>query len=152
MQARNIDFQNKRKILLTDLLIAGICYYQVKPSSGNTNINLRVLNPLNTFIDRNPDSPYLKDSARSVIREYLTKDQILSKYGHLLDEEDIDSLDSLADFGTSDVNYVRSYNSTITDNTSMSDGILGGYEITPMFPQERSTSKYFRLFPTYEVE
>lgn len=150
MQSRNIDFTNKRKLLLTDLLIGGVCYYQVKPSSSRANVNLKVLNSINTFIDRNPESPYLKDSARSVIREYLTKDQILARYGDLLTKEDIDSLDSMQDYGVDNVTYVRSYEET-TDNI-ISDGILGGYEVTPLLPFERTTSKHFRLYPVYEVE
>ena len=72
-QARIIDFLEKRKTLLIDLLVSGTCYYKVEPSSSDGNINLRILNPINTFIDRNPNSPYLKDSYRSVIREYMTK-------------------------------------------------------------------------------
>ena len=61
-------------------------------------MKLQVLNPLNTFIDRNPTSPYLKKSMRAVHREYMTKDQILAKYGHLILKEDLDVLDTLEDF------------------------------------------------------
>ena len=55
MQNRSLDFANKRKILLTDLLVTGMSYYKVHPSSNKTNCRLSVLNPINTFIDRNPD-------------------------------------------------------------------------------------------------
>ena len=84
MQSRAIDFANQRKILLTDLLVSGTAYYKVYPSPDETNVSLKVLNPINTFIDRNPESPYLKDSARAVIREYMTRDQKLSCYGDYL--------------------------------------------------------------------
>ena len=151
-QSRNIDLLNKRKLLLTDLLIGGSCYFQVKPSASGTNVNVRVLNSLHTFIDRNPDSPYLKNSARGVIRDYLTKDQILAKYGDILKKEDIDSLDGLEDFGVDNVTYVRSYNQSVGDNSIMSDGILGGFEVMPLSPFERTTSKHYRLYPVYEVE
>jgi len=152
MQSRAIDFTNQRKVLLTDLLISATGYYKVYPSSSKTNIVLKVLNPVNTFIDRNPESPYLKNSARSVIREYMTKDQILAKYGDYLTKDELDELDSLQDYSVdgSSTTYLRSYDS-ITGNT-MSDGILGGFEITPLLPFERNTSKYFRVFPVYEVE
>ena len=151
-QSRNIDLLNKRKLLLTDLLIGGSCYFQVKPSASGTNVNVRVLNSLHTFIDRNPDSPYLKNSVRGVIRDYLTKDQILAKYGDILKKEDIDSLDGLEDFGVDNVTYVRSYNQSVGDNSIMSDGILGGFEVMPLSPFERTTSKHYRLYPVYEVE
>lgn len=152
MQSRIIDFANQRKILLTDLLVSGTAYYKVYPSPNNTNVVLKVLNPVNTFIDRNPESPYLKDSSRSVIREYMTKDQILAKYGEYLTADDLEELDHIQDYSVdgSSTTYLRSYDS-ITGNT-MSDGILGGFEVTPLLPFERDTSKYFRVFPTYEVE
>ena len=152
MQSRVIDFGNQRKTLLTDLLIAGVTYYKTFPAPDETNVRLKVLNPANTFIDRNPESVYLKDSARSVVREYLTKDQILEKYGKFLKADDLKELDRLQDYSVdgSSTTYLRSFDST-TGNT-ISDGVLGGFEITPLLPFERNTSKYFRLFPTYEVE
>jgi hypothetical protein len=152
MQSRVIDFSNQRKILLTDLLVSGTGYYKVCPSPNESNVTLKVLNPVNTFIDRNPESPYLKNSSRSVIREYMTKDQILAKYGDSLKPDDLDELDHLQDYSVdgSSTTYLRSYDS-ITGNT-MSDGILGGFEVTPLLPFERDISKYFRVFPTYEVE
>ena len=152
IQSRNIDFANKRKIILTDLLVSGTCYYKVCPSSGKTNANLKVLNPINTFIDRNPESPYLKESARGVVREYLTKHQILARYGSILKKEDLDTLDTMDAYSQdgSTTTYLRSYDN-VTGNT-ISDGILGGFEITPLLPYERNSSKYFRLYPVYEVE
>lgn len=152
MQSRNVDFANQRKTLLTDILVSGTCYYKVCKSSSKDNINLKVLNPVNTFIDRNPESVYLKKSMRSVIREYLTKDQILAKFGEDLTKDDLDELESLEDFSVdgSTTTYLRSYD-TITGNT-LSDGILGGFEVTPLLPFERNTSKYFRVYPVYEVE
>ena len=152
MQARVIDFANQRKILLTDLLVSGTGYYKVFPSADGSGVRLKVLNPVNTFIDRNPESQYLKDSTRAVVREYLTKNQILARYGKLLSEEDLETLDNLEDYSVdgSTTTYLRSYD-TITGNT-ISDGVLGGFEVTPLLPFERNTSKYFKVFPVYEVE
>lgn len=151
-QAASIDFANKRKTILTDLLISGTCYYRTLRSPSSTNTVLKVLNPLNTFIDRNPESPYLKHSTRAVVREYLSKQQILSLYGHLLSEEDVETLDTNEDMGADDFSttYVRSYDSVIDGMPS--EGILGGFEINPVYPFERNSSKYFRLYPVYFVE
>jgi len=151
-QARHIDFLNQRKTLAIDLLATGTCYYKVLPSQSKENISLKILNPVNTFIDRNPESVYLNKSMRSVCREYLTKDQILARYGEVLTKDDLDELESLEDFSidSSTTTYLRSYD-TVTGNT-MSDGILGGFEVTPLLPFERNTSKYFRVYPVYEVE
>ncbi len=152
MQSRNIDFINKRKILLTHLLVSGTCYFKVCPTPTNTNVDLRILNPINTFIDRNPESPYLKHSARAVHREYLTKHQILSRYGESLNKDDLDILEGLEAYSQdgSTTTYLRSYDNVTGNN--ITDGILGGFEVTPLLPFERNTSKYFRLFPVYEVE
>lgn len=152
MQAKNIDFTNKRKILLTDLLISGTAYYKTAQTPSKTNVDLKILNPINTFIDRNPESPYLKDSTRAVIREYLTKQQILGTYGDLLTSDDLDNLDNLDELGFDDstVTYLRSYDSVV--GNVVSDGILGGFEITPLLPFERNSSKYYRMYPVYTVE
>jgi len=152
MQARNIDFANKRKIILTDLLVSGTCYYKTCPTSERTNINLKILNPINTFIDRNPESPYLKESLRAVHREYLTKHQILAKYGEYLNKEDLEILESMEAYSQdgSTTTYLRSYDNVTGNN--ITDGILGGFEVTPLLPFERNTSKYFRLYPVHEVE
>lgn len=152
MQSRSIDFANQRKILLTDLLVTGTGYYKTYCTPEKTNVTLEVLNPINTFIDRNPDSPYLKDSARAVVRKYMTKDQILAKYGDVLTSDDLEELESIQDYSVdgSTTTYLRSYDA-VTGNT-ISDGILGGFEVTPLLPYERNMSKYLRVFPVYEVE
>lgn len=152
MQSRNIDFGNKRKIVLTDLLVSGTCYYRVKPTQSNTSPELVILNPINTFIDRNPESPYLKKSQRAVAREYLNKHQILSRFGKELSKEDLEVLESMEAYSQdgSTTTYLRSYD-TVTGN-NLTDGVLGGFEVTPLLPFERNTSKYYRLYPVYTVE
>jgi membrane-associated HD superfamily phosphohydrolase len=129
MQARNIDFHNKRKLLLIDLLVAGICYFRIAPTPSKTNISFRVLNPINTFIDRDYESPYLKDSSRAVIREFLTKQQILARYGEYINKEDLEELESLEEFSYDEAGtvYLRAIDSV---SNNMSDGILGGFEVS----------------------
>jgi len=152
MQSRNIDFGNKRKTILTDLLVSGTCYYRARPTQSNTSPELIILNPINTFIDRNPESPYLKKSQRAVAREYLNKHQILSRFGKELDKDDLEVLESMEAYSQdgSTTTYLRSYDSVTGNN--ITDGILGGFEVTPLLPFERNTSKYYRLYPVYTVE
>lgn len=154
MQNRCIDYKNKLKILLTDLLVAGIGYYKVSKSNDGNSINFRVLNPLYTYVDRNPHSPYMKHSARSVIKDYMTKDQILAEYGNHLTNDDIETLENSENSSMDNMSstYIRSYDSVTASQPIMSDGILGGFEVTPLLPFERSTSHYFRLYPVYSVE
>jgi len=58
---------------MLDLLVGGQAYYKVVPSAEGTNISIEVLDPLNTFVDKNPDSQYVKDSYRVVVRKWMTK-------------------------------------------------------------------------------
>ena len=68
LQSKEADFTNKRKELLLDLLVGGNSFFQVKPCLNGTNIDIEILNPLNTFLEKNPNSSYVKDSYRCVIR------------------------------------------------------------------------------------
>lgn len=54
--------------MLTDLLITGICYYRTRPSGDKSSLKLEILNPLDTFIERNYNEFYLNKSPRAVIR------------------------------------------------------------------------------------
>lgn len=65
--SRDIDLKNKMRDLLTDLLIGGMCYYRTR-SKGET-IGLEILNPLDTFVERNFNEFYLNKSPRAVVRK-----------------------------------------------------------------------------------
>ena len=65
--SRDIDLKNKMRDLLTDLLIGGMCYYRTRPK-GET-IGLEILNPLDTFVERNFNEFYLNKSPRAVVRK-----------------------------------------------------------------------------------
>lgn len=79
-QSKNIDLENKMQSLLTDLCISGTCYYRVRPSNSGDNIQFEVLNPLNTFVEKNPNSEYLSDSYRVVVRRYMSAEDIVLEY------------------------------------------------------------------------
>ena len=64
--SRDIDLKNKMRDLLTDLLIGGMCYYRTRPK-GDT-ISLEILNPPDTFVERNFNEFYLNKSPRAVVR------------------------------------------------------------------------------------
>jgi hypothetical protein len=142
---------NKKKQLLTDLLISGTCYFKKEKSQAKSNVNFKVCNPINSFVDKNDNSPYLKDSSRSVVREYLTKDQILAKYGDDLKKEDLDTLNSWDSFNleNSDV-FVRGFDTI--HNSVESNGILGGFEVSPILPTDRFAYRNNSTHPVYEVE
>lgn len=152
IQSRSMDLTNKLKNLLMDLLITGECFYRVKPTPDETNIQIEVLNPLNTFVDRNPESNYVNDGYRSVVRYWLTKQQILNRYGRDLEESSINEIEEL--FKTDYVNtymYVRNLSNCPTPGPA-TEGIDAGKEVTPGFPVDYYGTYNYRLIPVYEVE
>lgn len=160
-QAQHIDFKNKLKRIILHLLITGTCYYRVKVSPSGDNLEIEVLNPLNTFVERNPNSPYLRDGHRCVIRRYLTKSQILAEYGHLLDDEAIEELQSTVDnfYDASYLRFVRNGGfgcgdkldgDILTDDTVMAVG--GNVEVTPGVPDYDLSLLNREYLPVYEVE
>lgn len=152
IQSRSADLQTKLKNLLLDLLVTGECYYRAKPNSDETNVQIEVLSPLNTFVDRNPESIYVNDGYRAVIRYWLTKQQILNKYGKDLSEEAISEIDSLFEGSYLDTSaYIR----TVDGNPQLnggSEGLIAGQQITPGFPVSYYNTYNYKLIPVYEVE
>lgn len=162
-QSRNIDLKNKMRELFLDLLITGTCYYRVIPTENGENVSLEILNPLNTFIERNTNSYYLKDSYRAVIRKYMTKEEIINRYHDELTSEALESLDN--DFHKNQAYFnsvfvrvpaanteIRTDTGTILEGTST--GILGGLEVTPMLPFDETINghRLLNTIPVYEVE
>lgn len=145
LQSRHTDFTTKLRLLLVDLLVTGYCFYRVSSSQGNNNINIEVLDPRNVFIDRNPDSPYIKDSYKSVVRKWLTKNQILAKYGKELSASDRKNLkDDWTDDSLSE--YHRATGPVITVYEDMEEE--DDEEVIPGKPHDDRGN----LIPVYEVE
>ena len=149
IQSRNIDLVTKLKQLFIDLLVSGFTYYRVLPSSSGKNISIQCLNPLNVFPDLNYDSPYINECQKIVVRTYLTRNQILSKYGKDLSKEDVKKIEEMwtDSLETTGSYFVRSYNQ---DGTPATDGIRAGEEVTPGYPEQHWYNS--NLIPVYEVE
>lgn len=152
INSRDTDLHEKLRILLLDLLITGYAFYRVLPSKSKTNVNIEVLDPLNTFVERNPGSSYIKYSYRSVVRKWYSKAQILNEYGDRLSQEDKDSLSDLQERveGYSSI-YVRSFADAAT-GMPMSDGIDAGWDVCPTLPGDTYANMMFRLVPVYQIE
>ena len=150
IQSRNIDLITKLKQLFLDVLITGFNFYRVLPSPSGKNIQIECLNPLNVFPDLNYDSPYIKDSYRVVVRKYLTRNEVLNKYGKDLSKEDISKIKELwkDHLDYSDAVYVRG----IANSCGTSEGIRAGEEITPGYPEQHWYRYDNNLIPVYEVE
>ena len=148
LQSRDTDIYTQLRNLVLDLLITGYTFYKVEPTVENNNIKIRALNPLNTFIDRNIESPYVKNSYRAVVRTWMSKTEILNKYGNEMSKKDIDLLEekweSIYD---NSMYYVRMQNNRKGYAT---DGILSDIEVTPGYPINHGGEQ--ELIPVYEIE
>ena len=155
--SRDIDLKNKMRELLTDLLIAGVCYYRVRPSGGKNNLRLEILNPLDTFIERNHNEFYLNRSPRAFTRRWLTLEQIFNEYDEELTSEARTKLKNDFHHDTrSDRNiYVRvpagdGYNKIPQGETP---GLLAGLEVHPLRDLGEPYYSYTsNLIPVYECE
>lgn len=158
-QSKNIDLENKMNSLLTDLCITGTCYYRVRPSNSKDNIQFEVLNPINTFVEKNPNSNYLADSYRSVVRRYMSVEDIILEYHDYLKDEHIQKLKEennsyIESDGPS--YYIRGTSPEVAGvwNTTHT-GILGGLETHPLWPGETSRTNrytYPKMWTVYDVE
>ena len=136
MQSRDTDMMTKLRTLLLDLLITGFTYYRVK--DNKQNVKIEVLNPLDTYVDVHPESPYAKHANRAVVRKWLTKEQIKSIYGEELTKDEMESLNEA---------WSNSSETYITVNTE-SIGLMAGYEVGVGDDYHYKAN----LIPVYEVE
>lgn len=158
--SRDIDLKNKMRELFTDLLITGICYYRTKPTDAKNNMKLEILNPLDTFVERNRNEFFLNKSQRAIIRRWLTRYQIMEEFGDELTPEAINWLDD--NIGKADRNWGTVYVRGVDNDSSVtptrqspSPGILGGLEVTPVFPWDATGMYNYQNMPViavYEVE
>ena len=146
--SRDIDLKNKMRDLLTDLLIGGMCYYRTRPK-GET-IGLEILNPLDTFVERNFNEFYLNKSPRAVVRKWMTAERILDEYGKELSKEAKEKLETHQDQGVRNDNfiYVKTDMAPFSAMTS-TPGILGGMEAHPIRENRGATA--IAKENTYEV-
>lgn len=161
--SRDIDLKNKMRELFTDLLITGTCYYRVKPTGDKHNIQFEVLNPLDTFIERNHNNFYLNKSLRSVIRRYMTPEQILAEFGDELTTEAKSQLknDQVPSGVEGEYRYVHVPETLVYNEDSKkaviakipSAGILGGLEVSPVLPYDSDvTNMHDSTITVYECE
>ena len=152
LQARPIDIYNKRRELLVDMLTAGQCYYRSYITPDGRNIALSTYNPMNVFPDKNPESNYVRDASRIVIRRWMTRQDVLNAYGKELNGDTVKELNDIWRDGNL---YNNSYiiRSRIPDAQPfpVSQHIGDDINITPGLPEEGNHRlNYF--IPVYEVE
>ena len=112
-------------------------------SSAGSNVEIEVLNPLDTFVDRNFDSPYIKNSYRAVVRKWLTINQVLNQYGKNLSKDEIEQLKE-------DWREMGGYDGSTYYVRTTSSGLMANTEVTP--DQSNYNDFYYKKLPVYEVE
>lgn len=152
LQSASIDIYNKRRELLQDVLTAGQCYYRATKTPDRHNITLETYNPMNVFPDKNPESNYVKDCSRIVVRRWMTRSDVLNKYGKYLNSTTIKELNDIWRDG-------NAYNNSVIIRTHITDcepfevsqHIGDDINVTPGLPEEGNHRlNYF--IPVYEVE
>ena len=159
---RDLDLKNKLRELLIDLFVGGTIYWRTKPSGGKDNLRFDVLNPLDTFIERNPNSFFLNKSRRAVIRRWLTKTEIFEEYGEDLSNEAISKID---DYFTgeektalgSEFVLINTPDSILENGDhGKTPGLLAGLEAHPLYPFDKMNENRWslsrRLIPVYECQ
>ena len=91
-QSSVLNMKRKFAELLYDLLITGEMFWRTHIEEEGKDPKLTVVKPENFFFNKNKNDIFL-DSADAVVhREYMTRHQILQKYGHLMTSDDRDKL------------------------------------------------------------
>lgn len=155
IQSRNLDMISNIRVLLTDLLVSGSCFFEVLPTPSKENFCIEVSDPLNTFIERNPSSQYVKDSYRAVRRKWMSKQQILNVYGEELSKESRDELEDMYEHYTdSNYMYIRAMEGTVGSKpyAAEASGLDAGRGIVPGYPADTYESFNHKLLPVYEVQ
>lgn len=151
LQSEDISIKDKLRQLCLDVLISGQEYFKSSPTSAKNNIKIEVFDPRNVFVDRNPNSIYINESNRDVVRKWMSKEDIISEYGSKLSREDIDNLDEMwnniyTPTNTCTVAAVGTGKQFLMDANQKLTYINAGYPTT-----ERG-AYYNNLIPVYEVE
>jgi len=87
-QSRDLGLRDKLKTMFFDLLVSGSCYYRVYVAHLGEDPILEVVNPLDIFYSKNTNKTFLRECSSVVHRTYLTRQEILNRYGHQMTEEE----------------------------------------------------------------
>lgn len=152
LQSKTHRFDMQKTKMARDMYITGTTYFKVRPNKREDDFEIEVLNPLHTFIDRNPNYDELNKSYRSVIRRYMNKTEILREYGDDLSAsaiKEIKEMDAAAST-TANTYYIRA--NTI-DGTPRTNGVVAGMEVMPGLPRDKAeVSTNYNLIEVLEVE
>ena len=70
------------------------------------NFKIELCDPLNTWVDKDPKSRYMKNGYKAVVRKWMTVEEIEIKYGDNLTPKDIKALRDYKNYGEHDGNFL----------------------------------------------
>ena len=88
----DIALKRHAESLFEDLLVTGESYYRVYSPEVGMDPIVEVVKPENIFFNINTNDETLNNCDAVVRREYMTRRQILTKWGHYMTKDDIDEL------------------------------------------------------------
>lgn len=148
MQNRDIDFKNKLEQLLLDLLISGQAYYKVVPTKTMTNFKIELCDPLNTWVDKDPKSRYMKNGYKAVVRKWMTAEEVEIKYGDYLSDKDLKQIREWKNFYEEDGQYTL-----VTGQSARCGDLNGIWSGVGVHPYDSDyMERKWDLIPVYEVE
>lgn len=151
LQDRRIDFKNKLEQLFLNMLISGESYYQVVKSHNGTNFRLELCDPMNTWVDKDPKSRYMKNGHKAVIRKWMTEEEIIIKYGDYLTESDIKELSRYKMHFSENSNFLLITGQESRCGSIKNPGIMHGVGAHPE-AVDYMFERQWDLIPVYEVE
>lgn len=151
LQDRRIDFKNKLEQLFLNMLISGESYYRVVKSHNGTNFRLELCDPMNTWVDKDPKSRYMKNGHKSVIRKWMTEEEIIIKYGDYLTESDIKELSRYKMHFSENSNFLLITGQESRCGSIKNPGIMHGVGAHPE-AVDYIFERQWDLIPVYEVE
>ena len=148
MQNRDSDFKNKLEQLLLDLLLSGQAYYKVVPTKTMTNFKIELCDPLNTWVDKDPKSRYMKNGYKAVVRKWMTAEEVEIKYGDYLSDKDLKQIREWKNFYEEDGQYAL-----VTGQSARCGDLNGIWSGIGVHPYDSDyMERKWDLIPVYEVE
>lgn len=92
MKSPRMEFERKREQLDEDLCVTGEAYFRVFKSETSEDPVFEVKKPENMFFNVNTNDANLRNCDAVVCREFMTRRQILYKYGQYMTKADLDDI------------------------------------------------------------
>lgn len=147
-QDLTIDLQQKVKQYFLDLLTTGEAYYRTYVSQVGSDPIFEICKPENIFFNKNTNHQFISSGHQPNInivvhREYMKREEILNKWGHLMNETDKENMFGNAPSQSGHTNIIKSARE-IEYNNRYRDGMVGAHE--------QYTYDGTNFLPVYHVE